>query len=44
MALREVISGGGVRNWADIQSLDAAGCDGVLVASALHAGEFRADA
>ncbi len=34
----ELISGGGVRNMHDVQSLTQAGCDHVLVASALHCG------
>lgn len=33
-----VVAGGGVRNWADVDRLAAAGADGVLVASALHNG------
>jgi len=33
-------AGGGVRSWADVQALTTAGCDGVLVASALHDGTF----
>jgi phosphoribosylformimino-5-aminoimidazole carboxamide ribotide isomerase len=32
----ELIAGGGVRNWDDIDRLGAAGADAVLVASALH--------
>jgi phosphoribosylformimino-5-aminoimidazole carboxamide ribotide isomerase len=34
----EMIAGGGVRAWEDIDLLAAAGADGVLVASALHDG------
>lgn len=34
----ELISGGGVRSQADLQSLEAAGCNRALVASALHEG------
>jgi len=34
----ELIAGGGVRHADDIAALAAAGCDGVLVASALHDG------
>lgn len=37
----EIISGGGVRELADVRALEAAGCDGVLVASALHDGRIR---
>jgi phosphoribosylformimino-5-aminoimidazole carboxamide ribotide isomerase len=37
-AWQEMISGGGVRHVADLRSLQQAGCHGVLVASALHAG------
>lgn len=33
-----VLAGGGVRTWADVERLGAAGADGVLVASALHDG------
>lgn len=33
-----VLAGGGVRTWADVQRLGRAGADGVLVASALHDG------
>ena len=38
----ELIAGGGVRNWSDVDALGYVGCDGVLVASALHDGELRA--
>lgn len=34
----EVWTGGGVRDWADVRRLEAAGADAVLVASALHDG------
>lgn len=34
----EVITGGGVRTWDDVERLGEAGADGVLVASALHEG------
>lgn len=34
----ELITGGGVRSWADIDRLGECGVDGVLVASALHDG------
>jgi len=34
----EIISGGGVRSWDDIDRLGEAGADAVLVASALHDG------
>jgi phosphoribosylformimino-5-aminoimidazole carboxamide ribotide isomerase len=34
----ELIAGGGVRTWADIDRLGEAGADAVLVASALHDG------
>ncbi|MBA4186620.1 MAG: hisA/hisF family protein [Planctomycetaceae bacterium] len=34
----ELIAGGGVRTWDDIDRLGEAGADGVLVASALHDG------
>lgn len=33
-----VLAGGGVRSWADIDRLTDAGADGILVASALHDG------
>ena len=36
----ELISGGGVRHWADVWQLTEAGCDAVLVASALHDGRM----
>lgn len=36
----ELITGGGVRNRADLQLLAAAGLDGVLIASALHHGQL----
>jgi phosphoribosylformimino-5-aminoimidazole carboxamide ribotide isomerase len=36
----ELITGGGVRNRADLQLLAAAGLDGVLIASALHNGQL----
>jgi phosphoribosylformimino-5-aminoimidazole carboxamide ribotide isomerase len=34
----ELIAGGGVRDWTDVDRLGAAGATGVLVASALHDG------
>ena len=34
----ELIAGGGVRTWEDVERLGAAGADAVLVASALHDG------
>ena len=34
----EIITGGGVRNNADLEALATAGADGVLIASALHNG------
>ncbi len=37
----ELISGGGIRHAGDVQSLCDAGCDQVLVASALHDGRLR---
>lgn len=36
----QIISGGGIRGWSDIEELCRAGCDRVLVASALHDGRF----
>jgi phosphoribosylformimino-5-aminoimidazole carboxamide ribotide isomerase len=39
----EITAGGGVRGPADLTSLAAAGCDAVLVASALHDGRLTAD-
>jgi phosphoribosylformimino-5-aminoimidazole carboxamide ribotide isomerase len=36
----ELIAGGGVRGSADLESLESAGCDGALVASALHDGRL----
>jgi phosphoribosylformimino-5-aminoimidazole carboxamide ribotide isomerase len=36
-----VISGGGVRNQADLKQLDEVGLEGVLVASALHEGGLK---
>ena len=38
----ELISGGGVRNRDDLQQLAAAGCQGALVATALHQGTLTA--
>lgn len=38
----ELISGGGVRSTGDLGSFHAVGCDGVLVASALHDGRMTA--
>lgn len=38
----EIIAGGGVRGWDDLRSLDAAGCNAALVASALHDGRLSA--
>jgi phosphoribosylformimino-5-aminoimidazole carboxamide ribotide isomerase len=34
----ELIAGGGVKTWADVERMGEAGADGVLVASALHDG------
>ena len=36
----EIVSGGGVRHLEDVRSFLAAGCDAVLVASALHDGRI----
>ncbi len=36
----ELITGGGIRGVQDLQQLDAVGCDGVLIASALHDGRL----
>jgi phosphoribosylformimino-5-aminoimidazole carboxamide ribotide isomerase len=36
----ELISGGGVRSHDDLRLLSSAGCDWVLVASALHDGRL----
>lgn len=38
----QIIAGGGVRGPADLRSLFRAGCDGALVASALHDGRIDA--
>ncbi len=38
----EIISGGGVRSVDDLRELAEAGCDGALVASALHDGRLTA--
>lgn len=38
-----ILAGGGVRTWADIQLLREAGCEQVLVASALHNGTITAN-
>ncbi len=35
-----VLAGGGVRNWTDLESLGAAGCDATLVGTALHEGRI----
>ena len=37
----DLIAGGGVRTWADVDLLGEAGATGVLVASALHAGTLK---
>jgi phosphoribosylformimino-5-aminoimidazole carboxamide ribotide isomerase len=37
----EIISGGGVRSAEDVQAFISAGCNRVLVASALHDGRFK---
>lgn len=39
----EIIAGGGVRSLADLRSLQAAGCNAALVASALHDGKLTAE-
>jgi phosphoribosylformimino-5-aminoimidazole carboxamide ribotide isomerase len=36
----EIIAGGGVRGWDDLRSLEHAGCNAALVASALHDGRL----
>lgn len=38
----ELVSGGGIRDAGDLLALAAAGCDGALVASALHDGRITA--
>ena len=38
----ELIAGGGIRRPQDLADLDAAGCDGALVATALHDGQLSA--
>ena len=38
----ELIAGGGVRDGSDLEALAQAGCDGALVASALHDGRLLA--
>jgi phosphoribosylformimino-5-aminoimidazole carboxamide ribotide isomerase len=38
----DLIAGGGVRNWDDVDRLGEAGATGVLVASALHDGTLKA--
>lgn len=37
----ELIAGGGVRSWDDVDRLGEAGADGVLVSSALHDGSLK---
>jgi phosphoribosylformimino-5-aminoimidazole carboxamide ribotide isomerase len=39
----EILSGGGVRSHADLASLEAAGVNGALVATALHDGSLNLD-
>jgi len=39
----EIIAGGGVRGLGDLRTLATAGCDGALVASALHDGRITPD-
>jgi phosphoribosylformimino-5-aminoimidazole carboxamide ribotide isomerase len=39
-----VLAGGGVRGWGDLEQLAAVGCDGALVATALHTGALDRDA
>ena len=38
----EIVTGGGIRDRADLERLAEAGCDGALVASALHSGTMSA--
>jgi phosphoribosylformimino-5-aminoimidazole carboxamide ribotide isomerase len=38
-----LVAGGGVRGWSDLVRLAEAGCDGALVATALHEGTITAD-
>jgi phosphoribosylformimino-5-aminoimidazole carboxamide ribotide isomerase len=40
----EVLTGGGIRDKDDLDRLRVVGVDGVLLASALHAGSFTSDA
>jgi phosphoribosylformimino-5-aminoimidazole carboxamide ribotide isomerase len=37
-----LMAGGGIRNWSDLERVAAMGCDGALVASALHDGRVSA--
>lgn len=37
----EIITGGGIRNWDDVNRLADCGIDGVLVASAIHDGTLK---
>lgn len=39
----ELVTGGGVRDRGDLQALEESGCDGVLIASALHDGRLTRD-
>ena len=36
----QIIAGGGIRSAGDLRSLETAGCDAALVASALHDGRL----
>jgi phosphoribosylformimino-5-aminoimidazole carboxamide ribotide isomerase len=37
-----LLAGGGVRGWRDLEQLAKFGCDGALVATALHDGRLSA--
>jgi phosphoribosylformimino-5-aminoimidazole carboxamide ribotide isomerase len=37
-----LLAGGGVNGWRDLDLIRAAGCDGVLVATAIHTGRIGA--
>ena len=36
----QIVCGGGIRGWDQIEMLGRAGCNGVLIATALHTGQI----
>jgi phosphoribosylformimino-5-aminoimidazole carboxamide ribotide isomerase len=39
----DLVAGGGIRDWADVERVESVGANGVLVATALHEGTLKVD-